>query len=277
MTEHTPTIYERLARVQAELHVPKTRFNTHMRFNYRNCEDIIEEAKPVLAKHGLLLSIGDEVVEVGGHNYIRASAIVWTVEGDASWQVQGWAREAITQQGSAPPQLTGAASSYARKYALNGLFALDDTRDDDTDEQTNNRLNARSASHAAPSEEKRGSGGYDLPSRNIDAPRGTQRLDADLEPNLASDAQRRKIYAMTKERAMSEEAAKAMVKALTGKESTKEITKREASQIIDHLNEMGSNEHAHGSQHYQEQDPGLDEEALNRDLMRRIPPDQWTD
>jgi phage gp16-like protein len=74
---------------------------------------------------------------------------------------------------------------------------------------------------------------------------------------------------MTRERAMSEEAAKAMVKALTGKESTKEITKREASQIIDHLNEMGSNEHAHGSQHYQDQDLGLDEAALEQAVPRR--------
>lgn len=123
------SIYDKLAKVQSELKAPKNQYNSFGKYNYRSCEDILEAAKPLCIANGLLLTVSDEAVQVGDRIYIRATASV--TDGEGTIQTFGMAREADEKRGMDSSQLTGATSSYARKYALGGLFALDDTKDAD--------------------------------------------------------------------------------------------------------------------------------------------------
>ena len=123
------SIYDKLAKVQSDLKAPKNQYNSFGKYNYRSCEDILEAAKPLCIANGLLLTVSDEVIQVGDRIYIRATASV--TDGEGTVQTFGMAREAEDKKGMDPAQLTGATSSYARKYALGGLFALDDTKDAD--------------------------------------------------------------------------------------------------------------------------------------------------
>lgn len=123
------SIFDKLAKVQSELKAPKNQYNSFGKYNYRSCEDILEAAKPLCIANGLLLTVSDEVVQVGDRIYIRATASV--TDGEGTIQTFGMAREAEEKRGMDSSQLTGATSSYARKYALGGLFALDDTKDAD--------------------------------------------------------------------------------------------------------------------------------------------------
>jgi hypothetical protein len=118
-----------LQKIQAELKVPKSQLNKFGGYSYRSCEDIVEAAKIVLSKYGYILTISDEIVEVGGRIYVKATATI--SDGSESISTSAFAREPETQKGMSDSQVTGAASSYARKYALNGLFAIDDTADSD--------------------------------------------------------------------------------------------------------------------------------------------------
>lgn len=125
-------IYNQLALVQAELKAPKGQFNSFGKYNYRSCEDIVEAVKPINKTHDILLILSDTVNEVGGRVYIEATAKVICLSDGSSVSVTASAREAATKKGMDDSQITGAASSYARKYALNGLYAIDDTKDADT-------------------------------------------------------------------------------------------------------------------------------------------------
>lgn len=129
------TIFERLAVVQKFLKAPKNKNNSFGKYNYRSCEDILESAKPILHEHGLTLFLTDEIVEISGRFYVKATATVYTTDGgEERFSVSAFARESETKSGMDAAQITGAASSYARKYALNGLFCIDDTKDADSDE-----------------------------------------------------------------------------------------------------------------------------------------------
>lgn len=123
------TVYESLGMVQAALKAPKNQRNQFGGYNYRSCEDILEAVKPLLKDAGAVLALTDEVLQVGERYYVVATAVFYA-EGD-SVAAQGWAREADTRKGMDESQITGSASSYARKYALNGLFLIDDTKDAD--------------------------------------------------------------------------------------------------------------------------------------------------
>lgn len=123
-----------LTRVQQELKAPKGQLNKFGGYRYRSCEDILEAVKPLLGSSSITLS--DEIVEMGGRVYVRATATFWVDSGDDSkddefQSVCAYAREPESKKGADASQITGAASSYARKYALNGLFLIDDTRDAD--------------------------------------------------------------------------------------------------------------------------------------------------
>lgn len=122
-------LHKKLVGIQGLLNVPKSRRNSFGNYNYRSAEDIIEAAKPLCESNGLTLHLSDEMVEVGGRVYVKATALV--SDGEHQFSTTGWAREAETKKGMDESQITGAASSYARKYALNGLFALDDVADAD--------------------------------------------------------------------------------------------------------------------------------------------------
>jgi len=128
-----------LVKIQAELKAPKGQFNAFGKYKYRNAEDIIEAVKPILNKYGTALVISDEVLEVGDRIYIKATATL--LDGtDDSISVSGWAREEEVKKGMDAAQITGSASSYARKYALNGLFAIDDTKDSDSTNEHKDEL-----------------------------------------------------------------------------------------------------------------------------------------
>lgn len=127
------SVYEKLAAVQRELKAPKGQYNSFGKYKYRSCEDILEALKPVLGKHGCAVTLSDEVVQVGERFYIRATASIMDCESGERAFNTAFAREDADKKGMDGSQITGTASSYARKYALNGLFLIDDTKDADTD------------------------------------------------------------------------------------------------------------------------------------------------
>lgn len=123
---------DKLSAIQMELKAPKGQYNSFGKYSYRSCEDILEAVKPLLSKNGLTLLLTDEPVAVGNRVYIKATA---RLMGDNDViEVTAYAREPEDKKGMDTSQVTGTASSYARKYALNGLFLIDDTKDADTDE-----------------------------------------------------------------------------------------------------------------------------------------------
>lgn len=130
---------ERLIFVQAELNAPKNQHNSFGGYNYRSCEDIVEAVKPLLQKYGMSLLLSDTIEHVGDRYYVKATATLRDCETDAAISVSASAREEETKKGMDAAQITGSASSYARKYALNGLFAIDDAKDVDTDEHIKER------------------------------------------------------------------------------------------------------------------------------------------
>lgn len=133
MSEGKP-IYASLMAVQAELKAPKGQHNSFGKYDYRSAEDIIEAVKPLLKDNGLFLNMSDDIVLIGDRYYVKATVKVVDVVTGESVQTSALAREAAQKKGMDESQVTGTASSYARKYALNGLFAIDDNRDADTNE-----------------------------------------------------------------------------------------------------------------------------------------------
>jgi hypothetical protein len=127
-----------LARIQHELKAPKGQFNSFGKYKYRSCEDIVEAVKPILAAGGCHLNLSDDVVAVGDRIYIKATASIYKGS-ELLGQSTAFAREPDDKKGMDASQITGTASSYARKYALNGLLAIDDNKDADTDEHTAQR------------------------------------------------------------------------------------------------------------------------------------------
>lgn len=126
----------RVSAVQAELKAPKGQYNSFGKYKYRSCEDILEAVKPLLSKHGLVLTVSDDVMFFGERYYIRATATLLDTKSEDHLSNSAYARESAEKRGMDDSQITGTASSYARKYALNGLFCIDDTKDADTDEFT---------------------------------------------------------------------------------------------------------------------------------------------
>lgn len=125
---------EKLTEIQKKLKAPKGQYNKFGKYYYRSAEDILEAVKPLNAEQGLLLTLTDEPVLIGDWHYIKASAII--TDGESTYTVTAYARESENKKGMDASQVTGTASSYARKYALNGLYLIDDTKDADTDEYT---------------------------------------------------------------------------------------------------------------------------------------------
>ena len=135
-------IYEKLSKIQEELKAPKGQYNSFGKYKYRSCEDILEAVKPLLVKNKLSMQISDELMQIGDRYYVKASAILLDIEDNSTMTNTAYAREEEEKKGMDGSQITGTASSYARKYALNGLFLIDDTKDADTDEyqEQNNKV-----------------------------------------------------------------------------------------------------------------------------------------
>lgn len=123
------TLQQKLIAIQSELKAPKSQYNKFGGYNYRNCEDILEAVKPLCAKHEIVPLLSDEIVVIGDRYYIKATAKV--TDGNDEIITTAFARESKDKKGMDESQITGSASSYARKYALNGLFCIDDTKDAD--------------------------------------------------------------------------------------------------------------------------------------------------
>ena len=202
-------VYEKLMNIQAELKAPKNQYNSFGKYNYRSCEDILEALKPVLAKHQAAVTISDEIVLIGDRYYVKATATLIDVEKGDKVEVSAYAREDEQKKGMDASQLTGSTSSYARKYALNGLFSIDDTKDSDA---TN----------------KHDTGQTKKPKEQ------TKKTD-DTENDLASEKQLKYIYALAKQKNIEGETIKQIMHEEFNKNSSKELTKTEASKLIEIL------------------------------------------
>ena len=133
----------RLVSIQANLNAPKNQYNSFGKYNYRNCEDILESVKPLLGDS--ILTISDELINIGERYYVQATAKLQL--GEEYFFATAFAREAVSKKGMDEAQITGSASSYARKYALNGLFLIDDSKDPDTRDNSSKPPETKSVSN----------------------------------------------------------------------------------------------------------------------------------
>lgn len=145
-------IYEKLMNIQKELKAPKSQYNSFGKYKYRSCEDILESVKYLLEKYKVTIILSDKLEQIGERYYIRAKAILIDTESNNSIENTAYAREEETKKGMDGSQITGTSSSYARKYALNGLLLIDDTKDADTDEFT--KENNKGKTKEEPKEKK---------------------------------------------------------------------------------------------------------------------------
>ena len=198
---------EKLMNIQSELKAPKSQRNDFGNYNYRSCEDILEEVKPLALKYKAIVTVTDELQQIGDRYYILAIATIYDVESDKSMQATAYAREPETKKGQDLSQITGSTSSYARKYALNGLFAIDDTKDSDA---TNTH------------------------GKQVAEPIKGKRLDQTGNPELITEKQRKLLYARSKEKQLSEETVKLLL-GNYGYESSKDIKRNDFNKILEDL------------------------------------------
>lgn len=146
-------IKKKLLQVQSDLKAPKGQYNSFGKYNYRSAEDILEAVKPLLHNEGLVQTISDEIVSVGDRIYVKSTVTLYDAESDESLSVSALAREDETKKGMDSSQITGSTSSYARKYALNGMYAIDDTKDSDATNTGPKKTEATQAIEKATMEE----------------------------------------------------------------------------------------------------------------------------
>ena len=198
---------EKLMHIQNELKCPKDQFNSFGKYHYRSTESILEGLKPLLLKHKATLIISDEIVQVGDRCYVKATAELVDAEKETEIIIStSYAREEETKKGMDSSQITGSASSYARKYALNGLFAIDDTKDSDA---TNTH------------------------GKQATEPVQGKRLDQ-TSNDLITEKQRKLLYARSKEKQLSEETVKILL-GNYGYESSKDIKRTDFNKILEDL------------------------------------------
>lgn len=199
----TATLLEKLSNIQIELKAPKNQFNKFGGYKYRNCEDILEAVKPICHKNRTSLTLDDELVLLGDRYYIRAVAKLYDWDSDRTITTSALARETSTKKGMDESQITGSASSYARKYALNGLFNIDDTKDMDTNELSEETKNRKQQS-----------------SKNT-------KKDDTKDKSII-------IYNYYKEH--KDTFGKALIGVLNGRKNVQELTEHEKDQLIELIN-----------------------------------------
>lgn len=148
--ETNKTLIEKLSLIQVELKAPKNQYNSFGKYKYRNCEDILESAKPICNKNRTTLTIHDDIVVKGERYYVEATATLYDWDSKDEITVSALAREEDSKKGMDASQVTGATSSYARKYALNGLFNIDDTKDTDSEEHQTQKKASEQQPEQAP-------------------------------------------------------------------------------------------------------------------------------
>lgn len=201
-------IYEKLLNIQTELKAPKNQYSDFGKYHYRSCEDILEGLKPLLVKYKATIVIEDEIVQIGDRYYIKATAklLDWSNEGNFDYiQTTAYAREDENKAKMDLSQMTGSASSYARKYALNGLFAIDDTKDND----------AQPKQDEAP-------GKPPAPPKPPTAPK----------VEMITKTQQNEIFKLAGEKNYTPEAMVSYLKNTYNKASSKDLTKVEADELI---------------------------------------------
>ena len=204
-------ILTKLNKIQVELKAPKGQFNKFGNYKYRNSEDILEALKPLLEKYKAAINITDEITLIGDRYYIKATATLYDIESELFIDAVAFAREEESKKGMDASQITGSASSYARKYALNGLLAIDDTKDSDS---TN----------------KHGKDENKMPEKVAEAYDKIK-----LENNeFISQPQQKRLFAIAKSNA---ELVKGVIKKY-GHESTSTITIREYQGICDDIEHL---------------------------------------
>jgi len=215
MADTNRTIEEKLLEVQTKLRVPKGQRNDFGRYNYRSCEDILEAVKPLLAEQRLVLLLSDGVEMVGDRYYVVATATLRNADdGKTFIYVEARAREEETKKGMDGSQITGAASSYARKYALSGLFDIDDTKDADTNEHRSQTGNA------APTTRK---------------PAPTKPAEEAKSDEPCSTSQRSTIFGLLQKRGIKQDDMTAVLMGKYGIADPQHMTQAEAKGVIDTL------------------------------------------
>lgn len=210
-------LINKLNQIQANLKAPKGQYNKFGNYNYRSCEDILEAVKPLLKESGLILLIKDEIVNMGDRYYVKATCTLYDEEGH-SLSTEALAREAQTKKGMDESQITGAASSYARKYALNGLFAIDDNKDADTQDNRNtSQTRAYNSAHQNQGQSQK------------HAQEQAQKPQANN--NLITPAQLKRLFAMAK----GQETLAKVIIASFGYKSSKEIQKKDYEAICEEI------------------------------------------
>ena len=192
-------LYKKLVSVQFELKAPKGQRNNFGNYNYRSCEDILEAVKPLLDKYNVALTIRDEIVLIGDRFYVKATATLIDADTGETVEASAFAREGTDKKGMDVSQLTGATSSYARKYALNGLFAIDDNKDADA---TNTH--------------------------------GKEAIKVNMTPSGLSEAQLKRLYAIGNKAGIKKEVVDSTVKKSFGCEP-KNMTKEQYQNICERL------------------------------------------
>lgn len=217
---------KKLVKVQGELKAPKTQNNSFGKYKYRSAEDILEAVKPLNVANELFLTLTDEPILIGEWHYIKATASI--TDGKDSHEVTAYAREPEIKKGMDSSQITGTASSYARKYALNGLYLIDDTKDADTDEYRNqgNRQNNNN--------NQRNNNQNNYQQQN------TQQQQAPSGPKMITAAQLKAIGAITNTIAKRDSIGQGAVyekaqQALGISKGSRELTASEASKFIEFL------------------------------------------
>lgn len=201
-------VYEKLLQIQGKLKVPKGQYNEFGKYKYRSCEDILEALKPLLAEVKATVTLNDEIVQVGERIYIKATASFIDIEDKQTITTTAYAREEETKKGMDGSQITGASSSYARKYALNGLFAIDDNKDSDA---TNNQGDS------------------------TDKPNTSNKSNAEL-----SEAQIKRLFAIAYSAGINKEKVEKQVKG-SFKKDVKDLNRSEYDQVCNGYEKLKKN------------------------------------
>jgi hypothetical protein len=205
MGEARANIYEKLHIIQTTLKANKGQYNAFGKYKYRSCEDILESVKPLLVQTSTILVVSDELIMIGDRYYVKATAKLQDTEADVYVDSVGYAREEESKKGMDSSQVTGAASSYARKYALNGLLCIDDNKDAD-------------ATNKHEKDEKK-------PAKDT---------NVSTKKEL-TDAQVKRLYTIAGKKGVSEKRVKVTIKDNYNKDSAKDLTKKEYDELVKRL------------------------------------------
>lgn len=211
-------VLARLLAVQQDLKAPKGQYNSFGKYKYRSCEDILQAARPLCNANGLILSMRDSIECIGNRYYIKAEVTVTDIDSGETFSTQAMAREEDSKKGMDGAQVTGASSSYARKYALCAMFAIDDTKDADTDEYA--RQNAQNRPQQA------------KPQQEYNPPAGVQK---GAENGDMRNIVLKRLIDTAKQNGIGNDVMKVLISGKYDKDSTKEMTLDEICDLANNL------------------------------------------